>query len=76
MKISDSNKYLADWKYYEVAKYVTSLGRVIRDKNKILEYSDLEDYAQKNENTGIYSSVFAYSSIDIEKSTRLRTFIF
>lgn len=75
MKISESNKYLADWKYYEVAKYVPSLSRVIREKNKILEHSDLSDYAQENANVGIYSSVFAYSSVDIEKSTRLRTSI-
>lgn len=76
MKISSDNKYLLDWKYYEVARYVPSLDRVIREKNKILDCSELNDYAVKNGNVGIYSSVFAYSSVDIEKSTRLRTIIF
>lgn len=76
MKINSDSKFLSGWKYYEVAKYVPSLDRVIRDKNKIIQYEDISDYSNKNNNFGIYTSVFAYNSEDLEKATRLRTAIF
>lgn len=75
MKIGKDSKFLSEWKYYEVARYVPSLDRVIRDKNLILEDKDIEGYASKNNNVGIYTSVFAYNSEDLEKATRLRTTI-
>jgi len=56
---------------YEVARYVPSLERVIRDKNKILSINEIPEYAQANGNTGIYTSVFAYDTADFEKATRL-----
>jgi len=76
MKINSDSKFLYEWKYYEVARYVPSLERVIRDKNKILEIEDIIKYSNKHNNTGIYTSVFAYNSKDLEKATRLRTIIF
>lgn len=76
MKINSDSKFLSEWKYYEVARYVPSLERVIRDKNKIVEASDIGEYSQKNNSVGIYTSVFAYNSQDLEKATRLRTIVF
>jgi hypothetical protein len=73
MKINLDSKFLSEWKYYEVARYVPSLERVIREKNKILQLKDIEEYSEKNNNNGIYTSVFAYNSEDLEKATRLRT---
>lgn len=73
MKINVDSKFLSEWKYYEVARYVPSLERVIREKNTILEYKDIEPYSKKHLKTGIYTSVFAYNTQDLEKATRLRT---
>ena len=71
MKITENNKFLLDWKYYEVARYVGNLDRVIREKDKILLMEEIAPYASKYANVGIYSSVFAYNSSDLQKATRL-----
>ena len=76
MKIPlEQNKFLSQWDYYEVARYVPSLKRVIRDKvdNKplVLNSLEVEDYAKSHGNTGIYTSVFAYNSKDIDEAIRL-----
>lgn len=76
MKISQDSKFLSQWKYYEVARYVPSLERVIREKNTIVKADEISNYANKNNNVGIYTSVFAYNSEDLEKASRLRTAIF
>lgn len=75
MKITAENKFLLDWKYYEVARYVPNLDRVIRDKEIIVELPEVFEYADKHKNLGIYSSVFAYNNTQIDKATRLRTTI-
>ena len=76
MKIQlEENKFLSQWDNYEVARYVPSLDRVIRDKKDglpmILKSEEMARYAQKNNNVGIYTSVFAYNTEDLEKATRL-----
>jgi hypothetical protein len=76
MKIPiNENKFLSQWNNYEVARYVKSLNRVIRDKVDsnplILKSNQLSDYALKYSNIGIYTSVFAYNSTDIDSATRL-----
>lgn len=76
MKIEvEENKFLSQWKYYEVARFVPSLNRVIRDKKNgqpvILTAEEIPMYASSNDNTGIYTSVFAYNSIDISEAIRL-----
>lgn len=75
MKINiEQNKFLSQWKYYEVARYVSSLDRVIRDKKNgkplILELEGVSKYCINNQSTGIYTSVFAYNTEDIEKAVR------
>jgi hypothetical protein len=76
MKIPlEENKFLSQWDYYEVARYVPSLKRVIRDKVAdkplVLNSLEVEEYAKANGNTGIYTSVFAYNSKDIDLAMRL-----
>lgn len=73
MKINQDSKFLSAWKYYEVARYVPSLERVIREKNTIIEADQIQAYANKNSNVGIYTSVFAYNTEDLQKASRLRT---
>jgi hypothetical protein len=75
MKISASeNSFLSKWDKYEVARYVPSLSRVIRDKNGdnplFVKEQEVSSYAIKNNNTGIYTSVFAYDTDDISNATR------
>lgn len=75
MKIDiEQNKFLSQWKYYEVARYVKNLDRVIRDKingsSLILELNEVVKYSEKNNNTGIYTSVFAYNTSDLDKAIR------
>lgn len=76
MKINSASNYLKGWNLYEVARYVPSLKRVIREKNTFIKSSDIASYSSKYKNIGIYTSVFAYDTEDLEKATRLRTFIF
>jgi len=76
MKISSDSNYLKGWDLYEVARYVPSLKRVIREKNKLLNANQIKDYAKKHGNIGIYNSVFAYDTEDFDKAIRLRSSIF
>lgn len=78
------NEYLSKWKYVEIAHYVDSLGRVIRDQsgtkgNKIpifLEPNEIESFRAKNNNLGIYTSVWLYDSKDIDTTKRLGSIYF
>lgn len=73
MKINSDSNYLKSWNLYELARYVPSLSRVIREKNKLIKSEELPAYANKYSNIGIYTSVFAYDTEDLEKATRLRS---
>ena len=62
MKISsDSTKYTYSWRYVELAKHIPSLNRIIREKVDgipiLLDVNDVQKYARKYSNTGIYTSV-------------------
>jgi hypothetical protein len=75
MKIeAKENKFLSQWKYYEVARYVPDLNRVIRDKKNnaplMLTEDEVLKYSQNNNNTGIYTSLFAHNSVEIDSSVR------
>jgi hypothetical protein len=76
MKLSTENNYLNSWNLYEVARYVPNLKRVIRDKYKFIKSNEIQNYCNKYQNIGIYTSVFAYDTEDLEKATRLRSLIF
>jgi len=55
MKIpNDKEKYTSSWRYVEVAKYVKSLSKVIRDKqgtdSVLIDIDEVDSYAEKNNN--------------------------
>jgi len=77
---NDETKFLNQWKYVEVARFVPSLNRVIRDKigDDPLFYniSDIDQYRSQHNNTGLYTSVWHYNSKDIENCIRLGSLYF
>lgn len=55
MKIpEDKDKYTSKWRFVEVAKYVKSLSKVIRDKrgtdSVLIDIEEVKAYADKNNN--------------------------
>ncbi len=76
----EQDKFTSKWKYVEVARYVPSLSRVIRDKVDdaplVIDFSEVENYARKHNNTGIYTSVWMYDSKDIDSATRYSNLYF
>jgi hypothetical protein len=77
---NDPDKFLSSWKYLETAKYVQSLGRVIRQKDGdntlFIEAKDKESFRQQNGNTGLYTSIWHYNSTDLDKAIRLGSLYF
>lgn len=76
MRLPDGgDKYTNQWKYVEVARFVPDLNRVIRDKSGdspvFIDINDIHNYAEANNNTGIYTSVFQYNEPSIDGSIRL-----
>jgi hypothetical protein len=80
MKISSKNEFYSQWKYVELARYVTSLKRVIREKDKdgtmLYEYRRVNSYAQKYNNTGIYTSIWRFNSEDLTSAVRFGSLYF
>lgn len=75
MKIpNDPSKYLYKWRYVELAKYVPSLDKVVRQKKDgnpvFLDINDLEQFRDAGSNTGLYTSVWLYDSTDIDSAVR------
>lgn len=72
------------WKLIEVAKYVPSLDRVIREQTGpkdskqpvIMEWEAIEEWRAKNNNLGLYTSVFHYDDNNLDKATRLGSLYF
>ena len=77
---NDPDKFLSSWKYLETAKYVQSLGRVIRQKDGdntlFIEAKDIESFRQQNGNVGLYTSIWHYNSTDLDKAIRLGSLYF
>ena len=77
---NDPDKFLSSWKYLETAKYVQSLGRVIRQKDGdntlFIEAKDKEFFRQQNGNIGLYTSIWHYNSTDLDKAIRLGSLYF
>lgn len=78
--VYEDGKFLSDWKYVEVARYVPSLSRVIRDKDGelplVVDYNSVTSYAEKYNNTGIYTSVWLYNSKDLNSAVRYSNLYF
>lgn len=85
MKLPAESKFQR-WKYVELARYVDSLKRVLREQNtnadgvkvaRLIEWGDeVEQYRNKYNNRGLYTSVFHYDSQDPTTSTRLGSLYF
>lgn len=82
--ISPEFEYLSQWKYLEIAHYVKDLDRVIRDQSGtkdnrvpiLLEWGDVEEFRRKNNNLGIYTSVWRYNDRDLSVAKRLGSLYF
>jgi hypothetical protein len=76
----DKDKFISQWKYVEVARYVPNLDRVIRDKNGddpvFYEMENIDQYRQKYNNVGLYTSVWHFNAADINKAIRLGSLYF
>lgn len=77
---SDESRYTSQWKYVELARYVPSLKRVIREKTGddpvLVPWNEVGEYARKHNETGIYTSVWHYNSTTIDRATRLGSLYF
>ena len=80
MKISTKNEFLSQWKYVELARYIPSLKKVIREKDKdgtmLYDYRRVKLYAEKFNNIGIYTSVWRFNSEDISSAIRFGSLYF
>lgn len=78
--IQDKEKYLYSWRYVELAHYVPSLDRVIRDKSGnsplMIDIDSIDEYRKKHGNTGLYTSIWLYNSKDIDNAIRLGSLYF
>jgi hypothetical protein len=76
----DKDKFISQWKYVEVARYVPNLDRVIRDKNGddpvFYEMENIDQYREKHNNIGLYTSVWHFNTTDINKAIRLGSLYF
>jgi len=76
----DKDKFISQWKYVEVARYVPNLDRVIRDKNGddpvFYEMENIDQYREKHNNIGLYTSIWHFNTTDINKAIRLGSLYF
>jgi hypothetical protein len=72
---NDPNKFTSQFKYVEIARYLTNYSKVAREKKDgkslLLPWEKVSEYAEKYDNTGIYTSVFQYNSNDIDQAASL-----
>lgn len=77
---NDNSKFLSSWKYVETAKYVSSLSRIIRqkdgDKPVLIDVANIESFRSENKNVGLYTSIWFYNSQDLEDAIRLGSLYF
>jgi hypothetical protein len=76
----EEDKYLNKWQLVEMAVYVPSLSRVIRQKEngntKFISVFDLDQFRQKHNNTGLYTSIWHYDVADMDNCVRLGSLYF
>jgi hypothetical protein len=77
---SDKSKYSSKFRYVEIARFVPSLNRIIREKINdipiLIDIDDVQKYASKHDNTGIYTSIWQYDSQDLSKANRIGSLYF
>lgn len=72
------------FRWVEVARYSPKLDAVIREqygpkearKPVLLEWEDVEEYASKHDHTGIYTSIFHYDDVDLDRALRMGNLYF
>lgn len=73
---NDPQKYYSQFKYIELAHYVSKLNKVIREKGDFISIEGIPDYTKKYSNTGLYSSVFQYNGKHLDTSAYLGSVYF
>jgi len=77
---ADQSRYISNWKYFEIAKYIKNLDRVIRIKNNdapvLITDAELTNFIKQNNNTGLYTSVWRYNETNLDSATRLSSLYF
>lgn len=77
---SDETKFLYNWRYLEIARFMPELGRVIRIKNGndpvMIDINELSSFRDKYNNTGLYTSVWHFNSKKIDKAVRFGSLYF
>ena len=77
---SDPTKFTSQFKYVEVAKYVPDLNRIIRvqkDKEPVFwDVNQIQVFAEENNNTGIYTSVWQYNKKSLTEVSKLGNLYF
>lgn len=76
----DKDKYLNAWNLVELAVYIPSLSRVIRQKesgkSKMISVFDLDSFRKEHNNTGLYTSIWHYNSEEINDAIRCGSLYF
>lgn len=76
----DKTKYLAKFRYVELGHYVDNLNKLIRDKKNdkplLIDYEEIEEYAEKHKRYGIFQSVFQYDAKDIDSAASVGPLFF
>lgn len=76
----EEDKFSSKWKYVEIARYVPSLDKVIREKDgdqpRLVTWEEALSFADKYNNTGIYTSVFRYDNPNLFEATPVSSLYF
>lgn len=76
----DESRYLSNWKYVELARFVPSADKVLRikdsDNSPLFSIDTIDSFRVKNSNVGLYTSIWTYDSKDIDEAVRLGSLYF
>lgn len=77
---TDQTKKTAQFRFVEVAKFVPSLDRIIREKKDglpvLVDVNQIQAYAAKNQFKGIFQSVFQYDSQHLDSAASIGPLFF
>lgn len=77
---NDESRYLSNWKYVELARFVQSADKVLRIKDEddtpLFDIGGIESFRTKYENSGLYTSIWTYDSKNIDEAVRLGSLYF
>ncbi len=74
------HQYLSQWKYVELAHWLPNSKKLMREKEGdlpvMIEWSEVDDYAAKHAYTGVYTSVWLYDNMDLDRAKRFGSLYF